>query len=157
MQCSILRAIRRAPPTLVSPRERAMRQFGSVGGPKKMMQDFWNWTTQERPHWTKNAKESIIACTIFAFTGSFTLVAVRPALKTVVGVEGTLWDGPNEYRVLSILCISPVYSLVLLMTGTLLGRHRFFANMSMKIWGRMLPKSVTNSLLCRPARVKRGV
>lgn len=82
------------------------------------------------------------------------MVAVRPSLKAIFGIEGSLMEGPNSYRIMSVLCVSPVYAAVLLAIGTLSGRHNYFAKMSMKILGRFVPKSFVHRVLCQPAKVK---
>ena len=110
---------------------------------------FWKWTSQSREHkkyssgwWT----EGLIICTVFAVTGSSSLMFVRPALRTV-GVEGDMWNGPWSYRIASLLIVTPIYSLILLTVGTLAGRHKQFAKQTLKIWGRVLPKKVCVLLL----------
>lgn len=116
--------------------------------------DFWRWTTTHRPNWMTNFKEGIIACSIFAATGSTTLVVVRPLLKSVLGLDGSLLEGPNSYRIASVLFVSPVYALLLGAFGTLAGRHNFFAKMSFKILNRFVPKSVLQKVVCESARQK---
>jgi hypothetical protein len=123
------------------------RKFSSENG-------FWKWTTTNRPSWKENKKEAAIAIAVFGVTGTASVLAVRPSLKTLLGIEGTLVDGPNSYRLMSILCVSPVYAMVLMAMGTLSGRHNYFAKMSMKILGRFLPKSLTHKMLCKPAKAK---
>lgn len=117
---------------------------------------FWKWTTTNRPSWKENKTEAAVAIAVFGITGTFSVLAVRPCLKTLFGIEGTLVDGPNSYRLLSILCVSPVYAMVLLAMGTISGRHNYFAKMSMKILGRFLPKSVVHKIVCDPAKVKQA-
>ena len=89
---------------------------------------------------------------MFAITGSSTLVFVRPVLKKI-GIEGSWVEGPNSYRVSSLVLISPIYSMILITLGTLAGRHRFFATMGVKIMGRFLPASWKQRILCEPAKV----
>lgn len=115
---------------------------------------FWQWTTASRPSWKENKTEAAVAFIVFGITGSLSVVAVRPSLKSIFGIEGTLVDGPNSYRIMSILCVSPVYAAVLLAIGTLSGRHNYFAKMSMKILGRFVPKTVIHRVMCKPAQAK---
>ena len=61
-------------------------------------------------------------------------------------------EGPNSYRVLSIAMISPAYACLLMVLGTLAGRHSFFAGMSRKLLGRFLPSSALNRVSCVPGR-----
>lgn len=115
---------------------------------------FWQWTTAARPSWKENKAEAAVAFVVFGITGSLSMVAVRPSLKSIFGIEGTLVDGPNSYRIMSILCVSPVYACILLAIGTLSGRHNYFAKMSMKILGRFVPKTVIHRVMCKPAQAK---
>jgi len=119
--------------------------------PSSSYQKFWEWTLQHRPSYRENFKEAAVICTVFAITGSSTLVFVRPVLKQI-GVEGSMMEGPWSYRISSIVLISPIYSMLLITLGTLAGRHRFFATMGVKIMGRMLPSSLKKRLLCEPAK-----
>lgn len=101
--------------------------------------------------------EAAVAFAVFGVTGSLSVLAVRPSLKSIFGIEGTLVDGPNSYRIMSVLCVSPVYAMVLLVIGTVSGRHNYFARMSMKILGRFVPKSVIHKIVCKPALAKSTV
>ena len=80
---------------------------------------------------------------------------IRPCLN-YLGIEGSLIDGPNSYRILSVLLISPAYAALLITIGTLAGRHNFFAKMAMHTLGRFLPKKVSSKILCPPAKVVQG-
>jgi hypothetical protein len=67
-----------------------------------------------RPDWKKDYKEAAIICTVFAVTGTSSLMVVRPVLKSVLGLEGSLIEGPNSYRVASVLLVSPAYATILM-------------------------------------------
>jgi hypothetical protein len=96
---------------------------------------FWKWTSQVRPHWRESKVEAAVLFTVFGITGSSTMFLVRPALKTF-GIEGSMIDGPNSYRVISFLTITPIYITILTTLGTISGRHRFFANQATKMLSR---------------------
>jgi hypothetical protein len=69
-------------------------------------------------------------------------------------------EGPWSYRLTSLLLVSPVYATMLVTYGTLAGRHRFFAAMAYKIFGRFLPQSLMQRIssffgYCFPLSVKR--
>eukprot|EP01039_Chlorochromonas_danica_P008914 gene8914-9832_t len=115
---------------------------------------FWKWTTQPRPFWMKDWKEGIIACIVFGITGTASMMVVRPTVEKVFNLKGSLIEGPNSYRIVSLLCISPIYAVMLTMVGTLAGRHSFFAGMAMKIARRFIPCSFSRRLMCQPARNK---
>lgn len=93
-----------------------------------------------------------MATVVFGATGSASLVVVRPAL-TSAGIEGSMYEGPNSYRVASVLVCSPCYACLLVALGTLAGRHRFFGSMSSRILGRFFPFG--SGVMCTPARTSR--
>lgn len=127
---------------------------GSSNNNKSYINKFWNWTTTPRLNWKSNIKEAVIATIVFGVTGTTTMFLIRPCLKTVFGLEGSLLEGPNSYRIISILTISPVYAILLFTIGTISGRHIFFAQMSSKILGRFIPKSILSKVYCNPAKIK---
>lgn len=45
-------------------------------------------------------------------------------------------EGPNSYRVISVLTVTPIYTVILLTVGTVAGRHSFFAKQAVKMLGR---------------------
>ena len=53
-------------------------------------------------------------------------------------------EGPWSYRITSLLAVSPIYATLLVSFGTVAGRHRFFAAMAHKIFGRFVPTFVMN-------------
>ena len=111
-----------------------------------LAQSFWKWTTQQRPSWKESPTEAAVAFVVFGITGSTSGAVVRPTLKSTIGLEGSLREGPWSYRIVSILAVSPIYATMLVTFGTIAGRHRFFAGMSHKIFGRFLPSSVLRSI-----------
>lgn len=130
-----------------------LRQTRSI----TMYKKFWDWTTQSRPTWRESIKEAAVLFTVFGVTGTSSVVIIRPVLKKVLGLEGSLMEGPNSYRIASILCVSPFYGLFLFLIGTAAGRHNFFARSSFKIIGRFVPSSLLHKTLCAPARLIRGL
>ena len=118
----------------------------SASAATNQWQRFWAWTLQQRPSWKEDKLEAAVAFTVFGVTGSTSVACVRPALKHVTGIEGSLREGPNSYRVTSILAVSPIYATLLVTFGTLAGRHRFFAGMAQKIFGRFLPSFFMNRI-----------
>ena len=121
---------------------RSTRSLSTSGATNSNWQRFWAWTLQQRPSWKEDKLEAAVAFTVFGVTGSTSVAVVRPALKHVTGIEGSMREGPNSYRVTSILAVSPIYATLLVTFGTIAGRHRFFANMAQKIFGRFLPSFV---------------
>ena len=94
-----------------------------------------------------------LLCTVFGITGSASMYIVRPVLPHL-GLKGSFKEGPWSYRIGSLLLVSPFYTLILLTTGSLAGRHKYFAAMARKMWGRFLPKPVAQKVACTPAKQK---
>lgn len=121
---------------------------------RRFTSEFWKWTTQSRPSWRENYQEAAVVFVVFGITGTTSVAVVRPFLKYTIGLEGSLYEGPNSYRALSIVLVSPIYACMLVTFGTLSGRHSFFANMARKILGRFMPSSVLKKVTCPPAQQK---
>ncbi len=95
------------------------------------------------------------------------MLLVRPMIQPIVG-EGSFKEGPWRYRILSILMVTPMsvpfagrswpliaaglraahtarahalcsYSLILMLVGTAAGRHHYFKQVVLRMWGRFLP------------------
>ncbi|CAD7945850.1 unnamed protein product [Amoebophrya sp. A25] len=137
------------------------RKFSSCGMMKMLpdrFDDFWRWTTrdhEEHKRWSRGwFLDALIKCTVFAITGTTSVTLVRPALAKC-GVQGSLKDGPNSYRVLSLTVVSPIYTVILLTIGTVAGRHNFFANVAQRMWRRFLPQRWVDKMLCPPATRKK--
>ena len=81
-------------------------------------------------------KEVALICTVFGITGSSTMILVRPAVKDVLGIQGSFRDGPWSYRICSIVIMSPIYATLLVAVGTVFGRHAYFRHFSVKIFSR---------------------
>jgi hypothetical protein len=122
------------------------------GADRKFTTSFWQWTTQVRPTWRESYKEAAVIFCVFGVTGSTSVAVVRPFLKHTIGLEGSLYEGPNSYRVLSIVLVSPIYALILVTVGTLSGRHSYFANMARKIIGRFIPSAALRKVTCPPGQ-----
>ena len=61
---------------------------------------------------------------------------VRPAVKDILGIDGSFRDGPWTYRISSIVVMSPIYATLLVAVGTVFGRHVYFRQFSVKIFSR---------------------
>ena len=80
--------------------------------------------------------EMTLLCTVFAITGTSTMVLVRPAMSEVLGLKGSLKDGPWSYRICSIVIMTPLYSAMLVFVGTIFGRHFYFRHFAVKMFSR---------------------
>ena len=81
-------------------------------------------------------REMILICTVFAITGTSTMMLVRPAVKNVLGLQGSFKDGPWAYRISTIVIMSPLYSILLVVVGTVFGRHAYFRFFSVRMLSR---------------------
>jgi len=91
-------------------------------------------------------REMVLLCTVFAITGSSTMVLVRPAVSKGLGLEGSLKNGPWSYRICSIVVMTPIYATLLVVVGTVFGRHQYFRHFSVKIWSRFgIPPEMIDS------------
>lgn len=131
------------------------------------------------PRWTLSwYREMVLICTVFAITGSSTMILVRlttistcmlfvdcvtdylstavpsrvriahpviflvvrrqvrPAVSKGLGLKGSLKDGPWSYRICSIVVMTPIYATLLVVVGTVFGRHHYFRHFSVKMWSR---------------------
>lgn len=81
-------------------------------------------------------KEVLLICTVFAITGSSTMVIVRPAVSDVLGIKGSFRDGPWTFRLISLFVMTPIYATLLVAVGTVFGRHAYFRHFSVRIFSR---------------------
>lgn len=97
-------------------------------------------TNEELKRWSwRWWKEWTIIFIVFGITGSTTVRIVRPLLTNVLGIEGGWIDGPWTYRI-SYLCVTiPLYSLILLIVGTIFRRQAYFKKIVFRMYGRFIP------------------
>ena len=81
----------------------------------------------------------------FPLPGSVTGKADR-GLVTKVNLfyNGNVWSGPWSYRIAYLLLITPLYSVTLVAVGTLFGKHAYFKDKVLRMWGRLLPRRMHN-------------
>ncbi|KAF9990411.1 hypothetical protein BGZ75_001893 [Mortierella antarctica] len=87
-------------------------------------------------------KEWVIIMGVFAVTGSSTVMFVKPILKDVFKLEGSMKEGPWSFRIAYLSTTLPLYSCVLLTVATIAGRRPYFKKVVLRMWGRFLPKKV---------------
>jgi hypothetical protein len=106
----------------------------------------WTGPRQMPPKYTmKWYLEMLLICTVFAITGSSSMFLVRPSIKEIFQIDGTLIDGPWSYRILCIVILMPAYSCLLLTFGTLAGRYSYFKPFVIRMWSRFIPKRFKNT------------
>ncbi|KAG0075338.1 hypothetical protein BGZ92_002954 [Podila epicladia] len=87
-------------------------------------------------------KEWTIIMGVFAVTGSSTVMVVKPVLKEVFNLDGSMKEGPWSFRLAYLCTTLPLYSCVLLTVATVAGRRPYFKKVVIRMWGRFLPKKV---------------
>lgn len=91
-------------------------------------------------------REMVLLCTVFAITGSSTMILVRPAVSKGLGLSGSLREGPWTYRICSIVIMTPVYCTMLVAVGTVFGRHSYFRHFAIKMISRFgIPPEMIDS------------
>ena len=84
-------------------------------------------------HWT-------IVIMVFSITGILSMLFSRLLLGGLLHLDGSVWSGPWSYRMVYLLLIPPLYSVTLVVVGTLLGKHTYFKKRVLHLWARLLPR-----------------
>ncbi|KAF9164666.1 hypothetical protein DFQ26_001197 [Actinomortierella ambigua] len=87
-------------------------------------------------------KEWAVIMTVFAITGSSSVYFVKPILKNVFQLEGSMQEGPWSYRLTYVCTTMPTYSVTLLAVASVFGRRPYFQKVVLRMWSRFLPKKV---------------
>ena len=93
--------------------------------------------------------EMVLICTVFAITGTSTMVIVRPAVSNVLGLEGSLKDGPWSYRICSLVIMTPLYSAMLVVVGVSV--HSLHRSCFARIFINLLSFLTPRTKHCRPS------
>ena len=94
-----------------------------------------DWT-----HWT-------IVVVVFSITGFSAMLFGHFLLRSVLQLDGDLWSGPWSYRLFYLLLIMPVYSVTLVAVGTLLGKHAYFKQRVLRMWGFLMPRQIRGRIM----------
>lgn len=81
----------------------------------------------------KSNWDFLLICIAFAITGSLSVKVGKPVLE-FIGITPDL--SPWVFWPVRILIVFPIYQVLLIIIGTLLGQFRFFWNMEKKMLGR---------------------
>ena len=92
--------------------------------------------TQKRIYWL----HYIIVIIVFGITGFLSVLFSRFLLNGVLNLEGEVWSGPWSYRIIYLLLIPASYSVMLVAVGTLFGKHSYFKQRVLRMWGRLMPR-----------------
>lgn len=57
-------------------------------------------------------------------------------MTDILGLKGSLKDGPWSYRICSIVIMTPLYATLLVVVGTIFGRHFYFRHFAVKMFSR---------------------
>ena len=115
------------------------RPFSNESKPAQGWVNWWLSHKEIPPRWTLAwGAEMVYICTVFAATGTSTMMIVRPYVGEVLQLKGSMKDGPWTYRFASIFIMFPVYPALLLTFGTIAGRHVYFRHFA----GKMLKRFV---------------
>ncbi len=87
-------------------------------------------------HWT-------IVIVVFGFTGTLSLLLTRFVLHGMFQVEGEIWAGPWSYRIAYILVGPPVYTVTLVVVGSVFGKQAYFKERALRTWRRLLPRRMS--------------
>lgn len=126
--------------SLFSQRQRQKSRFFTTHGKDNTQSTFLQrWMAPKEipprntPRWYA---EMLLICTVFAITGTSTMVLVRPAMSQILGLKGSLKDGPWSYRICSLVIMTPLYACLLVVVGTVFGRHAYFRHFAVKMFSR---------------------
>uniref|UniRef100_A0A7S2NN99 Uncharacterized protein n=1 Tax=Haptolina brevifila TaxID=156173 RepID=A0A7S2NN99_9EUKA len=81
----------------------------------------WAWTSQPRPSWRESGKEAAVLLVVFSVSGSSSMAIARIAVGTKASCS------------LTLVAVSIVYYPVLVMFGTVAGRHAFIVKLLQRL------------------------
>ncbi len=96
-----------------------------------------NWINRLKEKWkVKNSGQFVLILIAFALTGSTVLIIKKPIVDyfTVDGEKSTI------FTIIYFICILPIYNIILLLYGSLLGQFDFFWNYEKKMIDRFRRK-----------------
>ena len=96
-----------------------------------------------RPDWVRQPIDWLhiaIVLAVFSITGFLSALFSGFLLRDILQLEGGIWSGPWSYRIAYVVLITPSYSAMLVLVGTLAGKHTYFKQRVLRMWGRMLLK-----------------
>ena len=94
----------------------------------------------ERQERLRDLRHWAIVMTVFAIAGPASLLFSRLLFDVLLGWEGSLWSGPWSYRIVYLSVVPPIYSVTLVLVGSLFGKQDYFARRVTRLWGRLVPR-----------------
>ena len=74
-------------------------------------------------------------------------------MSDILGLQGGFIEGPNSYRIASLVIMTPLYSTLLVCVGTLFGRHAYFRHFAVKMFTRFgIPPELMDSTFHETAK-----
>ena len=92
-----------------------------------------NWINRLKEKWkVKNSGQFVLILIAFALTGSTVIIIKKPVVDyfTIDGEKSTI------FTIVYLICILPIYNIILLLYGSLLGQFDFFWNYEKKMIDR---------------------
>ncbi len=83
-----------------------------------------------------------IIIVVFSITGILSVLFSRLLLKDLLDLDGDVWSGPWSYRIAYLVLIPPSYSVILVAVGTLFGKHSYFKQRVLRMWGVLLLRRI---------------
>ena len=96
-----------------------------------------NWINRLKEKWkVKNSSQFALILITFALTGSTVIIIKKPIVDyfTIDGEKSTI------FTIIYLICILPIYNIILLFYGSLLGQFDFFWNYEKKMINRFRRK-----------------
>ena len=96
-----------------------------------------NWINRLKEKWkVKNSSQFALILITFALTGSTVIIIKKPIVDyfTIDGERSTI------FTIIYLICILPIYNIILLFYGSLLGQFDFFWNYEKKMINRFRRK-----------------
>lgn len=91
-----------------------------------------------RERWGVKSNWSVVAILAsFSLAGSLVLRVSRPIMHVAVPPDAPKW----LWWTVRVTLIPPVYEIILLIIGTLLGQREFFWNKQKRLWSRIFRRS----------------
>lgn len=75
-----------------------------------------------------------IVIIVYSATGSFSMLFSDFLLSDALRLRGEFWSGPWSYRIGYLLVVPLLYSVTLVVFGTLLGKHSYFKQHVRHMW-----------------------
>ncbi|MEZ4755265.1 MAG: DUF6787 family protein [Flavobacteriales bacterium] len=92
-----------------------------------------SWTQRLATRWGVSPKRVLVILLVFALTGTTVMLLKRPVLDWITGGGQQGWGASFLYYLL----ILPVYNLILLIYGALLGQFSFFWAFEKRFFNRL--------------------